>query len=367
MSDKRFISFSRLQRHSKCAQAFDYHYIQRIRRSESSEALTIGSIVHECLERYYLGEVPDPAVALTAYWNNWFKEAGIDHVREQVDSLREDIAHLYWRASEECTDRSLMIRNANGSVPKPYGLTSNKQFNTARENMGIDGRTSQVEVQVNKSGKWDTGLSFIQVYNETWTMLDDYQDISGLDEVIAVEFPFSEPREDENGQTIRKPNGELSVMNPVVMPRSQDYFLGYVDLIARINDGIAIIDHKTSSGDPPDFVSLSYHEQLLLYAWAYEQLFRERPKYIGINHLRSKRCVLVPINWDLVQAAIEKFDTQNLASRTEHVVKHAPFEYQSPCLSGAKSLADTKRPCVFLDLCYPQLHQILSEAPAGEL
>lgn len=352
------VSVSRLQKYTKCAKSYEYYYLKKLRFSETSDALQIGTIVHHCLEKFYLKETDHPSTELNRWWEEYFKEHDKGDLYDELQEVGEMLRHLLWRASEQCTN-ALSIRNRDGTVPKnPY---MNSAFKKELEKLNLNDRRDNVDRIMQGSGQWPAGVSLVNVFSETHAMLDDYQDIANYQSTLAVEFPYSKIRTDESGSWIMDVDGQPSMENAVQLPLSKDWFIGFVDLIVQMRDGVAIIDHKTSSGEAPDMVTVMHHDQLLMYAWAFYKLFREKPSYIGINHLRSGTCVLAPVNWNYVEEAVARFDTANLATKGGYYPKRAPFEYQSPCLNGAKSIDVVNRCCPYLGECYPHLQEMITE------
>lgn len=361
MSDPRFYSISRLQKYAKCPQMYEWHYLKKLYRSETTDSLLLGSMVHDALEAYYLKEVSNPLEALQASWEKFLQDRDLGQLAPELLKIANEVGVLQWRASEACTDRSLQIRNKDGSIPKNVAM--NGKYKAEVERLGLDVRSERINHMAQSRADLQ-GIDLSYCYAESRFLLTDYQDIPGISQVHHVEFPISDKiyRVDAAGLTVRNEHGvpEVdSIANPVQLPQTQNYLNGYVDLIANVYGKIALIDHKTSAGDAPDVVTVMYWDQLLLYAWAYKQLTGNAPYYIGINHLRSRQCVLAPINWDLVEDAVARFEHNIISAELGHFCKRSPTEYQSPCVGGAKSMSDVKRVCPYLDLCYPQLHQVL--------
>lgn len=369
---RELFSFTKMSKYARCAKSYEHHYVRKLYRKESSEALVIGSMVHQALEAYFLGEANHPLESLDKAWEEWFTTGGLDGMQQQLLGLRQDVSYLFWRASAACTDPDLWIRNANGTIPKPGGLLMNSKYKSEYAKLSIDDRKAYIDMTVGNLGVWDPSLSLVDVYTTTYNIIENFQDIPGLNAVMCVEFPLSKQKVDadnkklfldENGAVTTTDTGNPSVTNPVILPRTGQYFTGSIDLIAEINGEIAIIDHKTSQGDAPDVVSVMYHDQLLMYAWAYHQRFGTKPYYVGIHHVRSGQTVLAPVDWTLVEDAIARFEDAILAAATGVFTRKSPFEYQSPCLGGAKSITEARRVCAYLDQCYPQLAAILSGSP----
>jgi hypothetical protein len=314
-------------------------------RSDRSDSTVIGSIAHEALEKYYRGEVENPVEALDQIWEELLSP--VQDVMEELQEVREDLQLLSWRASSECKDPKIWIRNRDGSIPKALGM--NGKYKSEIERLGIDDR----KTEVNRKGfegipDWSLNLSLADCYAETYQIIERYKDIPGLKKVLAVEFGIS---------TKNKETGEVE--NAVTLPISKQNMNGFIDLIAEVNGQLTIIDHKTTRGEAPDMLTVMYTDQLMLYAWAYNELYGVKPQYIGINHLRSGKLVLAPVNWELVADTLNRFESSIVAARNGTYLKKSPTEYQSPCIGGAKNMSEVTSICPYLDVCHPDLYQIL--------
>jgi hypothetical protein len=316
---------------------------------DASNATFTGNMVHEALEEYYLGNEVHPYPALQKVWAKFFEKHELQNILELLEDVSTDLNQLAWRASAECRDPSKWIRNKDGSVPK--ALSYNGAYKSEYARLGIEERKAYINTNVGRKAQELADLSIVDCYADSLAMLKDYEEIPGLTEIKGVELPFSKKSKHEDGT--------WDLESPVELPELGDYVNGVIDLVAVVNDKIAIIDHKTSSGGPPDIVTVMYWDQLLLYAYAYEKLTRERPYYIGINHIRSGKTILAPVNWSLVEDAVQRFEGTITAAKAGVHFKRSPTEYQSPCTGGAKSLADTQRVCKYLDICHGELYKIL--------
>ena len=346
---KDSFSFSKVQTFTKCSQMYHLHYTSGLYRTDSSNATFTGSMVHEALEAYYLGEEEHPYPALQKAWAKFFKDNELETLIDRIQDINSDMAQLIWRASAECKDPKVWIRNKDGTVPK--ALSYNRTYQNECARLGIEERKAYVDTQVQRKLPELAGVSICDCYTDSLELLKDYEEIPGLTEVKYVELPFSKKEKAEDGS--------WETSNAVELPELGDYINGFIDLVAVVNDKIAIIDHKTSSGPAPDILAVMYWDQLLLYAYAYEKLFGEKPYYVGINHVRSKKTILAPINWDIVNDAVARLEATITAAKAGVPFKRSPTEYNSPCTGGAKQIAEYTRPCKYLDICHPELHQIL--------
>lgn len=350
--NKGFYSVSKVQTFARCTEMYHLHYTMSMYRSDTNIHTLIGTMVHSALEDFYEGKADHPHKSLQGAWSRFFEERDLGDVFGRINDLSTDLSQLAWRASTKCQDPKLQIRTKDGSIPKNASMTS--IYKKEAEKLGLDERKAYIDRQVDKRTEDLKGISLVDCYAETNQLLENYEEIPGLTEVKNVELSFSEKVKDPDSN---RWNGEIR--NPVILPRTKDYLNGFADLVAVVNDQIAIIDHKTSSGEAPDVLTVMYWDQLLLYAFAYEAVFGEKPYYIGINHLRSGKTTLAPINWDIVKDAVNRFEDSITSAKSGNHCKRSPTEFGSPCLGGAKSMAEATRVCKYLDVCHPDLHKIL--------
>jgi ATP-dependent exoDNAse (exonuclease V) beta subunit len=340
-----FFSISKIQKYTKCSKMYDLHYNQKMYRTDKSDATVIGSLCHEALEAYYREEVEHPIDALNKIWAELLKP--LEDAQDELEDLKEDLQLLSWRASADCKDAKIWIRNRDGTVPR--ALSMNSKYKSEVERLGIDERKSVINQKAFEGIKdWSLNLSLADCYSETYRILQRYKEIPGLRKVLHVELGISTK------------DGEGGVTNGVTLPISKQHMNGYIDLVAEVNGQLAIIDHKTTSGDAPDMITVMYTDQLLLYAWAYNELYGVKPDYIGINHLKSGKVVLAPLNWSLVEDTLNRFECSIIAARNGTYLKKSPTEYQSPCLGGSKNISEVTRTCPYLDVCHPDLYQIIN-------
>jgi len=118
--------------------------------------------------------------------------------------------------------------------------------------------------------------------------------------------------------------------NSLVMMR------GFIDMIT-VDE--RIIDHKSSSKKPTS-AELAVNPQLLIYVWAYEQLFGKKPKAVYWHHLRTS---------ELLEAKVmENYDEKlkNLEVALDlilHDTEYAKIPKNYFC----------ERVCAHHDLCWP--------------
>lgn len=119
--------------------------------------------------------------------------------------------------------------------------------------------------------------------------------------------------------------------NPVVLMR------GFIDMIT--SDG-CIIDHKSGSKKPSS-TELANNPQLIIYVWAYEQIFGKKPKAVYWHHLRTLELVSaeVMVDYDI--------KLKNLEETLVRILNDTEFEKIS------KGYFCT-RVCAHTDLCWPE-------------
>jgi hypothetical protein len=121
--------------------------------------------------------------------------------------------------------------------------------------------------------------------------------------------------------------------NPLVLMR------GFIDMITE--DG-CIIDHKSGSKKPTG-PELANNPQLLIYVWAYEQLFGVKPKAVYWHHLRTL---------ELVEAAVMvDYDTkiQKLEESLVHILNDTEF-------TKIDQGYFCNRICAHVELCWPPIN-----------
>ena len=80
MSDSKLphlFSYSQLGMYRSCSQRYKLYYVDGNKRKETSQAAEIGSLVHECIEQFYLGNFPSPGVAFTSVMGDYLTKLNL--------------------------------------------------------------------------------------------------------------------------------------------------------------------------------------------------------------------------------------------------------------------------------------------------
>lgn len=368
MNKPSIISHSRHNTFEECPRKYQEEYLlgNRAERTQS-DALIIGDFCHKSIEDYRTDDtVPSPLSRLTPRWDEWLNQFGLRGFEPKLSQVYQDQANLLWRASADCTDKSIWIRNKDGSVPKSLGM--NKQYQGELEKLGIAERLTELdEAFHNHAGAGFLPVSVTNCYSETFEILKKFREHPEIASVDAIEFPISH-RVFENGQYVKTihevwlPNGEL--------------FNGYIDevatLIPALGGGRALGDHKSSAGDPPSVFEVQHHTQLNKYVVAYETLTKslgvpEIVTHVYINHLRSGTLVLAEVDHDYAQFVWDRQHEVNaeiaLAKKANLFRRRDPMGYNSPCLKVNKKTGEVSAMCGHLAACWPLLYAKATAAP----
>ena len=119
--------------------------------------------------------------------------------------------------------------------------------------------------------------------------------------------------------------------NPLVLMR------GFIDMITVDEN---IIDHKSTSKKPTN-AELAINPQLLIYVWAYEQVFGKKPKAVYWHHLRTS---------ELLEAKVmENYDEKikNLEATLTSILNDTVY-------SKIERSYFCDRVCAHRDICWPE-------------
>jgi hypothetical protein len=399
------VSYSKLTTYDRCSELFKLKYIQGIPESrEDTLATRLGSICHTAIEQFYEdgGEtIETPYHALTRENGVWYQELASNNlliIFKELQTYGHHITKLYWRASAKYTGPD-KIRKADGSVSTSPHLTT--AWKTYIKNNALDRMAhhiDQVAARVAKD-RW-TGISLSEVYSQSLGILYPYVNPPEVYAVVAIELAISDiklqaatfdgkPMIDEDGHPVptsrsRGPypvfidpehtRGRLiEIENEFYLPavdlngklvkdekgnivfRNDVLFTGFIDLLARDEQGrLYIIDHKTSR-ELPTPSKVSRHEQLLVYGFIIHHLFEETPYAIGINHLRSGNLVTAPFDLEKAEKAVERLASIVRGIELSAYVKKDPDAYMTMCV--IKSSRDSEPPtlCPGLRYCHPDV------------
>lgn len=347
----KFTSHSRLGVFESCGQKYYREYILKERIQQEADHFIIGTMCHSAVEDTWNGNQPDVQAALDVNWHNWLEDKNLGYLKKELKDISKDIGSLWKRSSAEYIGRDAIRKAGNLVADNP---TMTKAWKDAAAELKIAERQASVDNRSRSQlGVAYANVSLVNCYSETYAIMSNFKDPDCLASVEYLEFPLSErvygPDPDQLGK-----QKLLEIINPVKFEKSNTYLNGYIDVVGKNHNGdIVILDHKTSSGLPPIETAVAHNEQLLQYAWAWQQLTGDWPAYVGINHLRSGTCVIAPVDPQRVLDVIERREHLILATSQGVYPKKDPFAYSSPCLKlkdGA--LSDH---CPHLAKCHPQV------------
>lgn len=113
---------------------------------------------------------------------------------------------------------------------------------------------------------------------------------------------------------------------------------GYIDLIDRSGNAKVVVDFKSQATAPAQ-EELDHDPQFLLYAWAYEQIYGEKPDDIIWYHLRTDKRMI---------AYVQHNYKDKMSQLTEDIL--AMLEAKRFGRRQMDTVCKTK--CSFYDLCY---------------
>ena len=364
-------SHSRINTFRECKAFYKHRYIDRVQVPGTEPYFILGSAYHSGMEMLYNNPAPkkthEEAQALIRsgideYWLEFFNEHGLIDLIDDFFSYEEmagsKLEWLAWRATAECTDPALMIRNQNGSIPKK--LESNSKYKSEYEALGLESMASDLNQRARGLSSYlvaSPDVQLCEVFADSYKLGRLYRDYSDIEEIMGVELAFSQFSEDDDSK------GELinaATVGPYI-------FQGFIDLLVRrTHHGITITDHKTSKTEMTE-LDVLHHEQLNLYAAALKEAFGIVADSLCINNARFGTKVVVPIDWNIVERVVQrKIHELDDIAKEEKFLTQDPFnKYASKaCLGNSKGPYgpdDMKKVCHFLALCHPELHARLQE------
>lgn len=343
-------SYSQLGTYRDCSKKYEHYWISKNKRKEKGQAAEIGSLAHECIERFYLGEFNSPAEAFPTVIDEYLATLGLQSWKNELEHISSILSNLLLRASANYKG-SDAIRTANGDVSKAPHMT--KTWKDALKLHNLEYRIDQANYSMIRAlpEEWRK-IKMVTVYTEADHIVRQYMHPAAIAEVKAIEFGFSIPDYKGDPNSPNPDEQEPHVKNLVTLPSGRP-FRGYIDLVGKLHDGRwVIIDHKTSAGDPPSALKVRHHEQLLLYAFFWHQLTGDWPAKIGISHLRTGSLIMADVDPKLALEAAERHDHVIKAIDKKIFLKHAPFEYGSPCIGREGTLEDA---CPYLPDCHKEV------------
>lgn len=395
MSNTTAYSYSRLTTYDKCSQLYKLLYELRLKEARQDTFHTrLGTYCHAALEEFYGcedGSIESPYNALVregGVWDKELKKLGLDSVEADLRRYAGHITKLYVRAHVSYRG-SDAIRNKDGKV------SNAPQFSGAwKEHVrqfGLDSMASKIDRMAGQlHPDWQT-ISLSDVYAQSLGMMYHYKNPSAIQSIVAIELAVSEvwyQAADEEGKLLKgvkttKARGThklwldkdgkeklIEILNEQPMPLLDDtglikkdtdgkpewskhaLFHGYIDLLARDEQGrLLIIDHKTSQELPTE-AKVARHEQLLAYGFAVYHLTGELPHAIGINHLRSNKLVIAKFDLARAEIAVERLASIQKGIEIKVFIKRDPDGWDSPCVRKATRADRDVILCPGLKFCH---------------
>lgn len=337
-------SVSKLRTYHTCSMMYKYKYVDKIRDNSLTKATLIGSCLHQALEDNYLPFIgldnPPTTLPETAIVKGIVDVLSKVFVHDltqqiaQVYTYYQSIQDLYIRASADY-DGPNPIRKGDGTVAQAPEMTGTWKKELAK--LKVDNIEQELNTYIKSvDARW-ANLDFFDIVITTLKIGSKFSLDSRIKKIIAVELEFS-----PETNVITTPN--TGDEGPILE--------AYIDLVAELDDSeIAIIDYKSGSQDYTE-AEIDFNSQLLMYSYAYEQLTKETPKYIGIYNLRSNKLFLSQMVPSFREQVIEQ-----LTGVHDDIV-NAKFEKRLPNKDTANScpcLDQFHKPCPFLANCYPEL------------
>jgi hypothetical protein len=265
----------------------------------------------------------------------WLKELNLDFSRGETEDLiavTTEIAELIYRASGACKVNP--IRNSNGQIPVDVEKYPPSTFTKELLKLSSFRKKTALDVLATRQNVQLTPLSLTWMLSKALSW-GDFTPPEKYSKTLQVEYAFG--TEDNNRVPL---NAETS-------------FLGYIDWIIQTDEGLGVLDHKTST-DIPKKHEVKHNPQLNLYAYVVWVLLGEFPKYIGINHLQSKKMILVETDKEIVTSTIKYFKSLYEGIQFETSMKHHPSDFNTPCLSKDYRSGKITKTCPYLKDCWPK-------------
>lgn len=356
-------SHSRMGVFEECPKKYEYEYVlkQRADRTESTSTI-MGSRLHEAIEDFYTdGTVVHPSHRIDERWRMFMKKLHTDHLLPEMQEMAAGYNQILWRASAECQDPSVWIRNRDGSIPK--GLSKNAQYIKAMESLNLDTRMGRVDAQFRDiAGPQFKPVSITKAYSDSVDIIPKWRDPEILAEVTDIEFPIS--------HRVFGASGFERVVNEVYLPNGE-LFNGYIDIVGKVipsmvkGSGVLLGDWKSSQGDAPSPLQVRAHQQLNKYVWAYAEVMyrltgvKVWADYTAIGWLRTGDFVVSAVDPEYVEYTLTRQDSviDEIANAQQRGkwLKRDPLSYNSPCLSLSKDGSKVQKACGHLSKCWPKL------------
>jgi CRISPR/Cas system-associated exonuclease Cas4 (RecB family) len=343
-------SHSRIESFQKCSAFYNYKYRQRISYPEEfNRYFFLGTIVHELIENKLVNG-QDVQVTFEALLGGYLDKLNVYlEISPELLQLLRQMAYILYRCSARCREDDEPIRTNSGNVLKDPIKYPSSSFKKA----------------VSDANLWPSIIFYDNQICMQNSSLNRENVLWLLAEALELSLGFSLPKWITNTVAAELPLS-TNKENLVKLGQTSVYFNGYIDWVAEIGDDLAIIDHKTGSTKPTG-PEVLFHTQLNLYAWAYEQVYGRRAKYIGINHIRSGEIVLAEVDLVVRKSIVDYIiETQGIIEVEQTPKRHTPMQYNTPCYKKDYKSGQLAEVCPYLDLCWPTYREVLNELAENE-
>lgn len=262
------LSHSQVSRYQLCAQAYKYHYLDKIRPTTQSAALCFGTALDDALNVLLTEKDKSPEEKFLAVFrfqkiNNvdTYLPSSVDLVYADADYDEELLSNEDKEYIIDQINKGNIKYNVTGSLEDTYNNLRKKKKEIGFLNLSFDEKVFYNNM--NWLSLKNKGLLMLAAYRKK--VLHKIKKVHAVQKYVALE------------------NGE------------GDKIIGYVDLIADIEGhGNVILDHKTSSMEYEEDSVLT-SPQLSLYTHILEQEFNTRKAgYVVLRKTiiknRKKKC-----------------------------------------------------------------------------
>lgn len=336
-------SHSRLEAFNKCAAYYKYKYIEKAEyKEEFNSSFFLGTIVHELIEMYLEKGYPAHETfcnMLTSYL------AGIEiECRDttELEFLLGKIAKLYYRCSPHCKEPEDQIRTSSGGLLKDPVNYPSSSFKKAVQEEKLWPLIIKYDTMFREQRPDVTNL--VWILGNALYLGNSFRTPKWIKRTIGVEIPISTNEE-----------------NKVKLDGTNVHLNGYIDWVVETEQGIGIIDHKTSTSKPTGLEVL-YSVQLNLYAWAYKEIYGVPVKYIGINHIKSGEIILAEVEEPTTRLIVNYIEEiQKSIENSKYFPKKSITQYNSPCYKKDFKSGRVSELCPFAGECWPGYEDILDQ------
>ena len=218
------LSHSQLKRYQDCPKSYYYHYIKRLRPSTTTGALLFGDALDKALNSLLLNEGDAYSRFMEA-----FTYGEINKVKEYLPTSQ----NLVYATTDYDVD--LLSDDDFAEINKVVTGPSYDELKEIRDDRGYDGFSKEQRAKYNY-------INWLCLTKKAKYIIDGYR-----------------------AKILPKIKRVIAVQEKIEISNGDDQLLGFVDLIAELEDhGVVIIDHKSSKMDYEDD-AVSHSAQLILY------------------------------------------------------------------------------------------------------